>query len=256
MILSRRIPHIELTTIFRQAAQSRIVTVAHEIIRGASPVFSNEKDGDCFFIKEEDPDHCLCTVIDLVKNRLPKRYGFNPVSDVQILSPMHRGVLGTQNVNRELRAVLNPGGKKIIRGEVSFGVGDRVMQVRNNYDVGVFNGDIGYILDCSENDALLVDFDGRKVRYEQKDLDELVHAYCISIHKSQGCEFKAVIIIMMTQHYILLQRNLLYTAITRAKDLCVLVGMPKAFSMAISNNEAFHRYSRLSRRITEEDWDE
>jgi exodeoxyribonuclease V alpha subunit len=123
------------------------------------------------------------------------------------------------------------------------------MQIRNNYDLGVFNGDIGYIVDVIDNSECVVDFDGQKIHYEQKDLDELVHAYCISIHKSQGCEFKAVIVIMMTQHYILLQRNLLYTAITRARDLCILIGTPKAVGIAVSNNEAFHRYSRLGQRI-------
>ena len=251
MIESRRIPHIQLTTIFRQAAQSQIVVVAHEIIHGALPRFANEKDGNCFFIKEEDPDRCLSIVVDLVKTRLPRRYGLNPVFDIQILSPMHRGPLGTQNINREIQTVLNPGEKKVVRGDMSFGVGDRVMQIRNNYDLGVFNGDIGSIVDCFDDNELVVDFDGQKVHYDYKNLDELVHAYCISIHKSQGCEFKAVIIIMMTQHYILLQRNLIYTAITRARDLCILVGMPKAISIAVHNNEAFHRYSRLSGRITE-----
>ena len=251
MILSRRVPHVELTTIFRQAAHSTIILAAHDIIRGATPRFSNDKGENCFFIKEDDPLRCLSTVVDLVTTRLPKRYGFNPVFDIQVLSPMHRGTLGTQNVNRELQAALHPESKKIMRGESAFGAGDRVMQIRNNYDLGVFNGDIGYILDFVDEDELTVDFDGQKVRYEQKDLDELVHAYCISIHKSQGCEFKAVIIIMMTQHYILLQRNLLYTAITRARDLCILIGMPKAVSLAINNNEAFHRYSRLCRRMTE-----
>jgi len=252
MIQSGRIPHIELTTIFRQAAQSRIVVAAHEIIHGTTPKFSNEKEGNCFFVHEEDPLRCLSTVIDLATKRLPNRYGLNPVSDIQILSPMHRGPLGTQNVNNEIQKILHPDGKKILRGDQCFTVGDRVMQVRNNYDLGVFNGDIGYVVDCVDDAELVVDYDGQQVRYERKDLDEVVHAYCISIHKSQGCEFKAVIIIMMTQHYILLQRNLLYTAITRAKQLCVIIGTEKAVSIAVRNNEAFHRYSRLSRRIREE----
>ena len=249
MIACGRIPHVELTTIFRQAAQSRIVTVAHDIIHGTIPAFSNEKKNNCFFIHEEDPQRCLATVVDLVKNRLPHSFGFDPVYDIQVLSPMHRGVLGTQNLNRALQAALSSGGKKLTRGEQSFGVGDRVMQIRNNYDRGVFNGDIGYVVDCIDENELVVDFDGQRVRYEAKDLDELVHAYCISIHKSQGCEFKAVVIIMMTHHFILLQRNLLYTAVTRAKQLCVLIGMPRALSMAVNNNEAFHRYSRLCQRI-------
>jgi len=249
MIGSKRIPHLELTTIFRQASQSRIVTVAHEIINGVIPQFSNEKNGNCFFIREENPEHCLATVIELVKTRLPNSYGFNPVTDIQILSPMHRGTLGTQNINRNIQAAINSGGKRIMRGEIEFCICDRVMQIRNNYDLGVFNGDIGYIYDCTDNGEVIVDFDGQRIMYDRKNLDELVHAYCISIHKSQGCEFRAVIVIMMTQHFVLLQRNLLYTAITRARELCILIGMPKAFAIAVNNNEAFHRYSNLSMRI-------
>jgi exodeoxyribonuclease V alpha subunit len=249
IIASKSIPHVELTTIFRQAAQSRIVVVAHEIMHGIAPNFSNRKDGNCFFINQEDPEKCLSTITELVSKRLPQHYGFNPVFDIQVLSPMHKGILGTQNINRTLQTILIPEGKKLTRGESVYAMGDRVMQVRNNYDLGVFNGDIGYIVDIVDDNECVVDFEGQKIHYEQKDLDELVHAYCISIHKSQGCEFKAVIVIMMTQHYILLQRNLLYTAITRARDLCILIGTPKAVGIAVSNNEAFHRYSRLGRRI-------
>jgi len=249
IIASNNIPHVELTTIFRQAAQSRIVMVAHEIINGSAPNFSNKKEGNCFFINEEDPEKCLSTIVELVSRRLPKHYGFNPVFDIQVLTPMHKGILGTQNINRTLQTILNPQVKKLVRGEIAYVLGDRVMQIRNNYDLGVFNGDIGYVVDIIDDSECVVDFDGQKIHYEQKDLDELVHAYCISIHKSQGCEFKAVIVIMMTQHYILLQRNLLYTAITRARDLCILIGTPKAVGIAVSNNEAFHRYSRLCQRI-------
>jgi exodeoxyribonuclease V alpha subunit len=249
MIGSGRIPHIQLTTIFRQAAQSRIVTAAHDIIRGTVPIFSNDKDSNCFFIPEDDPERCVATVVELVKTRLPRRFGFDPVYDIQVLSPMHRGPLGTQNLNHALQLALASGGKTLVRGETSFGVGDRVMQLRNNYDRGVFNGDIGYVVDCIDEQELVVEFDGQPVRYELKDLDELVHAYCISIHKSQGCEFKAVVIVMTTHHYILLQRNLLYTAVTRAKQLCVLIGSLQAISIAVRNNEAFHRYCRLRDRI-------
>jgi exodeoxyribonuclease V alpha subunit len=249
IIASGAIAHIELTTIFRQAAQSRIVTSAHEIIHGIRPTYANAKDENCFFIAEDDPERCLATVVDLVSKRLPLRYGFNPISDIQVLSPMHRGTLGTQNINRVLQAIVNPRELKLTRGEITFAQGDRVMQLRNNYDLGVFNGDIGYVADIVDEAELVVDFDGQKITYEQKDLDELVHAYCISIHKSQGCEFKAVIVLMSTQHYILLQRNLLYTAITRAREMCVLIGTAKAVSIAVANNEARNRYSRLAQRI-------
>jgi len=249
IIAGGSIPHIELSTIFRQAAKSRIVTSAHEIIRGVRPTYSNGKEENCFFVAEDDPEHCLTTIVELVAKRLPQRFGFNPAADIQVLSPMHRGTLGTHNINRALQAALNPREKKVVRGETAFGLGDRVMQLRNNYDFGVFNGDVGYIKDIIDDSELVVDFDGQRVAYEQKDLDELVLAYCISIHKSQGCEFKAIVVLMTTQHYILLQRNLLYTAVTRARELCVLVGSAKAVSMAVANNEAFHRYSRLSERI-------
>jgi exodeoxyribonuclease V alpha subunit len=249
MIASGRIPHVELTTVFRQAAQSRIVTAAHDIIRGIVPSLSNEKNDNCFFIEEEDPEKCRSMVVDLVKNRLPRRYGLDPAFDIQVLSPMHRGPLGTHQLNLALQAALAPDGKKLIRGEVAFCVGDRVMQQRNDYDRGVFNGDIGYVVDCIDDRELAVEFDGQTSRYELKDLDELVHAYCISIHKSQGCEFKAVVIVMTTHHYILLQRNLLYTAVTRAKQLCVIVGTRKAVSIAVRTSEALHRYSALRLRI-------
>jgi exodeoxyribonuclease V alpha subunit len=165
---------------------------------------------------------------------------------------MHRGILGTQSINRKLHDTFHPHAHKLIRGEQSFAVNDRVMQIRNNYDLGVFNGDIGYIKEIRDAESnVIVDFDGELVSYEYKDLDELVHAYCISIHKSQGCEFKAVIIVMSTQHYIMLQRNLLYTALTRARELCILIGTAHALGVAVKNNEALHRYSRLSEALTE-----
>jgi exodeoxyribonuclease V alpha subunit len=250
MITSGRIPHVGLTTIFRQAAQSRIVIAAHEIIHGNVPSFSNAKDSNCFFIKESDPERCLSTIVELVTQRLPRTYGYNPIFDIQVLAPMHRGILGTQNINRILHTTLLPNAHKLVRGEQSFAVNDRVMQIRNNYDLGVFNGDIGYIKQINDSEStVLVEFDNEPVTYEYKDLDELVHAYCISIHKSQGCEFKAVIIIMTTQHYIMLQRNLLYTALTRARELCIIIGTPNAIDIAVHNNEAFHRYSRLSEAI-------
>jgi exodeoxyribonuclease V alpha subunit len=249
MIASSIIPHTELTTIFRQAAQSRIVTAAHDIIRGSVPVLANEKDGNLFFVKEEDPQRCADTVVELVTRRLPSAYGLDPAADIQVLSPIHKGIVGTQNLNRALKQALNPGDDGVRRGEACFGTGDKVMQVKNDYDRGVFNGDIGFVRSVVEGTSLLVDFDGETVAYEQKDLDELVHAYCISIHKSQGCEFKAVVIVAMTQHYIMLQRNLLYTALTRARQLGVIVGSQRALSIAVQNNETFHRYSRLRERI-------
>jgi exodeoxyribonuclease V alpha subunit len=251
MIASGTIPHVELVTVFRQAAKSRIVTAAHDIIRGAVPAFANDKDDNLFFVQEEDPEKCAATIVDLVTKRLPAAYGFDPRLDIQVLSPIHKGIIGTQNINMLLKAALNPNAKGLYRGEICFSQGDKVMQIRNDYDRGVFNGDIGYIKLVDDDATLVVDFDGRDVVYEQKDLDELVHAYCISIHKSQGCEFKAVVFVAMTQHYIMLQRNLIYTALTRARQLGIIVGSLKALSIAVRNNDTLHRYSRLAQRITE-----
>jgi exodeoxyribonuclease V alpha subunit len=250
MISCGALPHARLTHIFRQAARSRIVTAAHEIINGTVPHFINAAGDNCFFMIKETPEECRNTVIELAESRLPKKYGFDPVRDIQVLSPMHRGELGTQAFNRLLQEKLNPSGKRLTRGETSYAVGDKVMQVRNNYDTSVFNGDIGFITSISDESVITVDFGGMRVEYEFSELDELTHAYCISIHKSQGCEFRAVVIPVMTQHYIMLQKNLLYTAVTRARELCIIVGMPRALKAAVSNDSGLNRNSGLAGRIT------
>jgi exodeoxyribonuclease V alpha subunit len=252
LIASRIITHVHLTTIFRQAARSRIVLGAHEVLKGNTPYFPNDKSDDCFFVQEEDPQRCVETITELASHRIPQRYGFNPIADIQVLSPMHKGILGTENLNLHLQNALNPGTEKIVRGAVSFAEGDRVMQLRNNYDTGVFNGDIGRVVSIGGEDGLRVDFDGHAVEYGRKDLDELTPAYCISIHKSQGCEFTCCIIPVVTQHYIMLQRNLLYTALTRARRLCILIGTHKALSIMVSNNEVRFRYSGLARKLFRE----
>lgn len=249
LIDSGFIPHVHLKTIFRQAAASRIVTAAHEIISGIVPSFLNSRDDNCFFLQQQEPQQCVSLIVDLVSRRLPASYHFNPIIDIQVLSPMHKGFLGTQNLNKVLQKELNGQTRFISRGENCFYLGDKVMQIRNNYDFGVFNGDIGKIVDIYDDQGLCVDFDGNIVQYESRELDELVAAYCISIHKSQGCEFKAVIIPVSTQHYIMLQRNLIYTALTRAKQLCVFVGTSQALEIAVKNNEALKRYSKLSCRL-------
>jgi exodeoxyribonuclease V alpha subunit len=251
MIAAGNIRHVRLTRIFRQAAMSCIVTTAHDIINGRMPSFSNSPDSDCFFVSRTVPSECLDTVVDLVTVRLPNRYGLDPLRDIQVLSPIHRGELGTQAFNRALQARLNPTGPRITRGETVFAAGDKVMQLKNNYDKSVFNGDIGFITAIREESVLIVDFGEQRVEYGPHDTDELTHAYCISVHKSQGSEFQAVVLPLMTQHYIMLQRNLIYTAITRARKLCVIAGMQKALFQAVSNNSAQMRYSRLSARIAE-----
>jgi exodeoxyribonuclease V alpha subunit len=250
-IASEVIAHVHLTTIFRQARLSRIVTAAHEILQDHVPIFSNGHAENCFFIKRDDPAECVETIIDLVVNRLPTRYGLNAVRDIQLLSPMHRGPLGTQELNRILQQALNHSTKKIIRGETVFALGDKVMQIQNSYEKSVFNGDIGSIVDIIDDFGMAVDFDGRVVMYESRELDGLMHAYCITIHKSQGCEFKTVIIPLVTHHHVMLQRNLLYTALTRARELCIIVGMPRALQRAVHNDLSQHRNSRLAERIVE-----
>jgi len=250
MIASGCVPHVELTTVFRQAAQSRIVIAAHDIMHGNMPKLTNDKESNLFFVNEDESEHCAQTIVDLVSKRLPSAYGFNAATDIQVLSPIHKGVLGTQNLNALLKRALNKSDTGVARGEVSFNIGDKVMQIRNDYDRGVFNGDIGFVRNVVDETMLVVDFDGLEIVYEPKDLDELVHAYCISIHKSQGCEFKAVVMVLMMQHYIMLQRNLVYTALTRARKLGVIVGSPKALSCAIHNNETVHRYSRLREKLS------
>jgi exodeoxyribonuclease V alpha subunit len=249
MIESGIIPHVTLTTIFRQAAKSRIVTAAHEIIHGSTPVFSNTGDDNCFFLQKEEPQECLDTIINLVTKRIPKRYNIDPIKDIQVLSPMHKGILGTQVINHLLQKQLNSLTVNLVRGEKVFCKGDKVMQITNNYDNKVFNGDIGYIKRIVEDSGLIVDFGDKTVTYQLADLDELVHAYCISIHKSQGCEFNTVVIPIVAQHYIMLQRNLIYTALTRARNLCILVGTIRALYISVQNDHAFQRYSRLAERL-------
>jgi len=250
LIACRHIPHVHLTTIFRQAASSRIVTAAHEIIDGRVPVFTNAQYDNCFFIVQNDPLACVETIVDLVTRRLPARYGFDPIVDIQVLSPMHKGPLGTANLTARLQQELIIGpDKNKLQGASKFFLGDKVLQIRNNYDLGVFNGDIGIVRAVDEEGCVSVSFDGVLVHYAPKELDEIVAAYCMSVHKSQGCEFKAVIVPLVTQHYILLQRNLIYTALTRARQLCILVGTLKALSIAVNNNQSIRRYSSLAERL-------
>ncbi len=246
LIASGRIPHVQLTKIFRQAAQSRIVTAAHEIINGIVPHFSNLPDDNCFFMTQEDPEAGVDTIVDLVARRLPARYGFDPIADIQVLSPMHRGPLGTLNLTARLQRELALSPERVSRGTMDIILGDKVLQLRNNYDLGVFNGDIGIVTAVDRDEGVTVDFGGNSVHYSLKELDELIPAYCMSIHKSQGSEFKAVVIPLSTQHFILLQRNLLYTALTRARQLCIFVGTRKALSIAVANNRAILRYSSLA----------
>ena len=252
IINSGTIPCTALTTIFRQKQGGDIIENAHRVNRGEfiEPAPPGD-DSDFYFIDAETPDEVINKMIGLVSDRIPKRFGFNPMTDIQVLTPMRRNQLGSENLNAVLQDALNPQGHHIERFGRHYRKGDRVMQIRNNYDKEVFNGDIGAITFVVEEEhELTVDFDGRHVKYQFSELDELVHAYACSIHKSQGSEYAAVVILITTQHFKLLQRNLLYTAITRGKKLVCIVGSRKAVGMAIRNNEIQQRRTSLRERLS------
>ena len=252
LIASEEITVVTLTEIFRQAQQSLIVMNAHRVNRGEFPQITGPSDRDFFFIEEEDPDGAADIICDLVSRRLPKHYGYHPMDDIQVLCPMRRGTVGAENFNKRLQEVLNGDSEGAIRGGRNFHVGDKVMQVRNNYDYEVFNGDIGRITDVDFIEKqVIIQFPEKIVAFDMADLNELVLAYGITVHKAQGSEYSAVVVPLMTQHYLMLQRNLLYTGITRAKELVVLVGTKKALGMAIRNNKVAERNSYLADRLQE-----
>lgn len=249
IIDSERIPVIRLTRIFRQAQSSRIVMSAHAINQGRFPDTSNGKETDFFFMQMEEPEMVAENIVKLVKERLPKAYR-QPVSNIQVLTPMQRGVVGASNLNVSLQSALNPSQLALNRGGYSFRLNDRVMQLRNNYDKEVFNGDLGYISHVNMEDRTLqVDFDGKLVEYEVSELDELTLAYATTIHKSQGSEYPIVVMPVLMTHYVMLQRNLIYTGITRAKKICVLLGTKKALSFAIRNMSVLKRNTKLKERL-------
>ena len=248
VIASGIVEVVELNEIFRQAQTSRIITNAHAINRGEMPYVQNDRDADFFFLEVSEPDQVVETVCGLCTSRLPRTYRLNGIEDIQVLVPMYRGETGANNLNRVLQDELNPKGQEMMRGGIRFRIGDKVMQVRNNYDRDVFNGDIGRVLGIKD-DILGVRFQNRVIEYEFSELDELVLAYAMSVHKSQGAEFRAVVMPLTTQHYMMLQRNLLYTAITRARELVVLVGTKQALGMAVRNNRVAERHTTLSQRI-------
>jgi len=249
---SDEVPQVELTEIFRQAKRSRIVTNAHRINEGKFPNLKNSADSDFFFIEEDEPEQVAKKVTDLVASRLGKQYDLIPKKDIQVLSPMHRGEAGVDNLNKLLQDRLNSGEPlDLPLSSREFIVGDRVMQIRNNYEKEVFNGDIGRIVSSNEKSNFMVQFSpSKRASYDTGDLSELVLAYAVTIHKSQGSEYPVVVIPLLTQHYMMLQRNLLYTALTRAEELAVIVGTKKAIGIAISNDKVEDRYTLLSERLT------
>ena len=248
MIASGAIPVVRLTEVFRQAAESRIIVNAHRINQGVIPDLRKpDAESDFYFVEAEDPETAVGRIIELVKTRIPRRFGLDPIRDIQVLCPMNRGGVGARSLNIELQAALNPAGeRKVERFGWTFAPGDKVMQIENDYDKEVYNGDIGYVEDVEPDDAeLTASFDGRSVTYGFGELDTLVPAYAATIHKSQGSEYPAVVIPVMTQHYTMLQRNLLYTGVTRGKRLVVLVGQKKAVAIAVRSVSGRRRWSKL-----------
>jgi exodeoxyribonuclease V alpha subunit len=253
VIGSGAVPVVRLTEVFRQAAESKIITTAHAINAGRMPDLA-PPDGkaDFYFVPAADPEQAVPRIVELVARRIPRRFGFDPIKDIQVLCPMNRGAVGARSLNIELQAALNPAGdKKVERFGWTFAPSDKVMQIENDYDKDVYNGDIGMIEDVDLDEGeLAVDFDGRTVTFAFGELDTLVPAYAATIHKSQGSEYPAVVIPVMTQHYAMLQRNLIYTGVTRGKKLVVLVGQKKAVAIAVKNVSGRRRWSKLAEWLT------
>lgn len=245
------VPTVKLTRIFRQAQASRIILNAHRINSGRMPDLSNGRSSDFFFMEEEDPEKAVTTITELVKTKLSGYY-HTPPEQIQVLTPMQRGVVGAANLNQALQQALNPEGDYLLHGGICYRVRDKVMQIRNNYDKDIFNGDIGIISAVDVYDrSLTVDFDGRDVEYDVSELDELVLAYATTIHKAQGSEYPIVVMPVLMNHFVMLQRNLIYTGVTRAKKILVMVGTRKALSYAVHHVTVTARNTLLSRRIVD-----
>ena len=248
---------VRLTEIFRQCAESLIIINAHRINKGEMPVLvsssgysSEDFQIDFVYYQMNNSEQIVNKIIDLCKNELPAEYSCDPINDIQVLIPMHKGVVGVSNLNTELQKVLNPYAEGIHFGSRIFKAGDKVMQNRNNYQKEVFNGDLGriYLIDKDEGE-LIVDFEGRKVRYTNIDIDELILAYAVTVHKSQGSEYPIIVMALLPEHYMLLQRNLLYTGITRGKKHVVLIGNDRSIMQAVSNNKSTKRFTYLKERL-------
>jgi exodeoxyribonuclease V alpha subunit len=253
LIESRAVPVIRLTEVFRQAATSRIVRGAHQINQGMLPSLpAPGETSDFYMLQVEEPEEIAPTVVDLVKTRLPRKFGVDPLRDIQVLCPMNRSVTGARAINQSLQAALDsPGDHSVEKFGSAFCVADKVMQIENNYDREVYNGDIGFVAEIDrEEGELVAEFDGRLVRYPFSDLDELVLCYATTTHKSQWSEYPVVIIPLSTQHYKMPKRNLIYTGITRGKRLVVLVGQKRALAMAVKGKRDERRWSKLRERLS------
>jgi exodeoxyribonuclease V alpha subunit len=255
IIASKAVPVVRLTEIFRQAQESGIVRAAYRIHDGELPESTPaDKLGDFYFIEVDSPLVIVERIIALIRDRIPTRFGLDPFQDIQVLTPMNRGELGVKNLNAKLQAVLNPpeaqDGPEVARLGWAFRLGDKVLQTRNDYEKAVFNGDIGRVVKIDvEDQELTVDFDGRQVAYDFEELDELTLAYALTIHKSQGSEYPAVIVPLHNQHFLLLQRNLLYTAVTRGRKLVVVVGSRQALRLAVERHDTARRLTALKNRM-------
>lgn len=260
VIASEAVPCVRLRQIFRQAARSLIVRNAHRINDGQAPLPSTDAGSevpDFFVIERRDPERTRETIVDLLVSRIPHRFGLDPVRDIQVLTPMNRGPAGALELNRALQSALNPSGPSLVRGARTYRVGDKVMQLRNDYDRGVFNGDVGVVSSIESTDAAItVRFEEREVAFEAADLDDLVLAYACTVHKSQGSEYPAVVVPLLMGHFMMLSRNLLYTAVTRGKRLVVLVSDPRALELALSRRRDGERRTRLAARLAQFKWRE
>lgn len=255
LIESKTVPVIMLTEIFRQAAGSKIITNAHRINQGIMPEIQNSADTDFYFVDEEDPEKILQTILAFITKRLPQKYGFHPKNDIQILAPMRKGVIGTENLNALIQEKFNPGKEGLYRSGRKFFENDKVMQIRNDYTKEVFNGDIGYVRTIDESEQqIIVEFDGREVFYLFTELDDLVLAYAVSVHKYQGSQCRCMIMPVHTTHYKLLLRNLLYTAVTRGISIVILIGTRKALSIAVRNDEVLLRYTGLQQALVDQNF--
>ena len=242
---------VRLEKIFRQAKNSRIVLNAHRINKGESPDISNGKSSDFFFIEKDIPEEVLKNIVELVSLKLPSYYKVSS-GDIQVLTPMQKGVIGAQNLNQALQAAVNPGGAGIKRSGSIYKKHDKVMQIRNNYDKEVYNGDIGIIENIDfEDKTLEINFDGRRVEYDVSELDEIVLAYAATIHKAQGSEYPIVVIPVLMQHYLMLHRNLIYTGITRAKKILIIIGSKNALFYSVANTDVVNRNTLLKKRLCE-----
>jgi exodeoxyribonuclease V alpha subunit len=252
IIASEAVPVARLNTIYRQAQTSAIIMNAHRINRGEMPVLRGGKGSDFFYIAEDDPQKIPPLICDLCARRLPQYYKTDPIQGIQVLSPMQKGETGASSLNALLQEALNPGKVSLRRGGAEYRLGDKVMQIKNNYDKEVFNGDIGLItaVDAEEGELTAL-FDGAPVVYDASELDELTLAYAATIHKAQGSEYPIVVMPFTMQHYVMLQRNLLYTGVTRAKKALVLVGARKAIACAVGNNTVARRNTGLAQRMRE-----